>query len=223
MSGTAEGAPETPGGRSPLSRVLPWVQTILLNIVAPAVTYGMLTDTGIGEVPALLLSGIWPALELLLTLVVSRRIDEFSVLVLIFLLVGTVAPLLFDDPNLLLIKDPAVSGLFGVALLASLLAPRPLMFYFGRRFATDGTTSGAAWWNGLWQYPGFRRSQRILTVVWGASLLVEALLQIELTFQLPFGAVVVVDNTLPYLVLALLVGGTMLYGKRAGARARAEA
>jgi hypothetical protein len=66
------------------------------------------------------------------------------------------------------------------------------MFYFGRRFATTGTTSRAAWWNGLWQYPGFRRSQRILTLVWGASLLVEALLQIELTFQLPVGAVVVV-------------------------------
>ncbi|MGW6782168.1 hypothetical protein [Streptomyces sp. NPDC054987] len=57
-----------------------------------------------------------------------------------------------------LIKDSGVTGLFGLLCLATLLAPRPLMFSFGRKFATDGTPESTAWWNGLWQYEGFRRS-----------------------------------------------------------------
>lgn len=46
-----------------------------------------------------------------------------------------------------------MTGLFGVVVLGSLLLPRPVMFYFGRKFATDGTAEGLAYWNGLWRYP----------------------------------------------------------------------
>ena len=40
------------------------------------------------------------------------------------------------DAKLLLAKDSFVTGLFGLLCLATLAAPRPLMFYFGRKFAT---------------------------------------------------------------------------------------
>src|SRR3954452_10293645 len=121
-----------------LARILPWVQTILLSVVAPIVIYSMLTDRGVGHVPALIISGIGPVVDLVITMLVSRRVDEFSIFVLVLLVIGVVTSLLFDDPRLLLLKESAVTGLFGVVLLGSLLAPRPLMFYFGRRFATGG-------------------------------------------------------------------------------------
>lgn len=38
----------------------------------------------------------------------------------------------------------AVTGLFGLVLLISLLLPRPVMFYFGRKFGTDGSREGVA-------------------------------------------------------------------------------
>jgi hypothetical protein len=47
---------------------------------------------------------------------------------------------------------------------------------FGPRFATNGTAEAVSRWNSLWQYQGFRRSQRILTIVWGVTWLGEAAL-----------------------------------------------
>jgi hypothetical protein len=212
-----------PGTSSVLARILPWVQTILLSVVAPIVIYGMLTDRGFSEVSALIISGVGPVVDLAITMAISRRIDEFSVFVLIFLVIGVVTSLLFDDPRLLLLKESAVTGLFGLVLLGSLLAPRPLMFYFGRRFATGGSAEKIAWWNGLWQYQGFRRTQRVLTLVWGTVLLTEAVLRGVLAFALPVGTMVVVNSVLPPVVFALLIVFTITYAKRSQARAAAAA
>jgi len=206
-----------------LVRILPWVQTILLSVVAPIVIYSMLTDRGFSEVAALIISGIGPVIDLAITMLVSRRVDEFSLIVLVFLVIGVVTSLLFDDPRLLLLKESAVSGLFGLVLLGSLLAPRPLMFYFGRRFATGGSAEKIEWWNGLWQYAGFRRTQQVLTLVWGVVLLGEAVLRGVLAFVLPVGTMVVVNSVLPPVVFALLIVFTITYAKRSQARAAAAA
>jgi intracellular septation protein A len=205
-----------------LARILPWVQTILLSIVAPIVIYGMLTDRGVGEVPALIISGIGPVVDLLITMVVARRVDEFSLIVLVFLLLSVVTSLLFDDPRLLLLKESALTGIFGLILLGSLLAPRPLMFYFGRRFAAQGIPEKVAWWNGLWQYAGFRRTQRVLTLVWGVAWLAEAVLRGVLAFVVPVGTSVVINSVLPPVVTVLLIVFTITYAKRSQARARAN-
>jgi hypothetical protein len=199
-----------------------WVPTLLFNVVLPIVTYEVLTGRGVGEVPALLLSGVWPVVETLFSLAVHRRIDEFSVFVLIFLALGVIAAAGFNSPRLLVVKESAVNGLFGVVLLASLLAPRPLMFYFGRRFATDGTADGIAAWNALWQHPGFRHSQRVVTSVWGVALTTAALVQIGLSYVLSTGAMVLVFNVLPYLVFAVLITWTISYGRRSHARGEAN-
>jgi intracellular septation protein A len=205
-----------------LARILPWVQTILLSIVAPIVIYGMLTDRGVGEVPALIISGIGPVVDLVITMAVSRRVDEFSLIVLAFLLLSVVTSLLFDDPRLLLLKESALTGIFGLILLGSLLAPRPLMFYFGRRFAAQGIPEKVAWWNGLWQYAGFRRTQRVLTLVWGVAWLAEAVLRGVLAFVVPVGTSVVINSVLPPVVTVLLIVFTITYAKRSQARARAN-
>jgi hypothetical protein len=212
-----------PGTSSVLARILPWVQTILLSVVAPILIYGWLTDRGFSEVSALIISGVGPVVDLAITMAISRRIDEFSVFVLVFLVIGVVTSLLFDDPRLLLLKESAVTGLFGLVLLGSLLAPKPLMFYFGRRFATGGTPERIAWWNGLWQYAGFRRTQRVLTLVWGVVLLSEAVLRGVLAYALPVSTMVVVNSVLPPVVIALLVLFTITYAKRSQARAAAVA
>ena len=198
-----------------LAKVLPWVATILLNIVAPIVVYDVLSARGVADVPALLLSGIPPVIELLATIAIARRVDEFSVFVIILLILSVLVALVSGDARLLLLRESAVTGLFALVLLASLLAPRPLMFYFGRRFATDGSRDQVAWWNGLWQYPGFRRTQYGITTMWGVTLLVEAVVRIVLTYRLPVATMVVVNNVLPTALLAALVLATVVWGQRA--------
>lgn len=215
------GRPATGGGLA--AHVLPWVQMILLSVVAPIVIYDVLTGRGVGQVPALVLSGIGPLLDMLITVVRSRRIDEFSVVVLAFLAIGVITSLIFRDPRLFLLKESVVTGLFGLLLLGSLvLSARPLMFYFGRRFATGGDPARVEWWNGLWRFVGFRRTQRTLTAVWGTVLLAEAVIRVVLTYTLPVGTMVVVNNVAPLAVIALLVTWTITYARRAQARAAAH-
>lgn len=202
-----------------LAKVLPWVATILLNVVAPIVVYDALSARGVADVPALLLSGIPPVIELVATVAIARRVDEFSVFVLILLALSVLVALVSGDARLLLLRESAVTGLFGLVLLGSLLAPRPLMFYFGRRFATDGSRGQVAWWNGLWQYPGFRRTQYGITTMWGVTLLVEAVVRAVLTYRLSVAAMVVVNNVVPTVVTVVLVVATVVWGqvaRRAG-------
>ncbi len=196
-----------------------WVPTIVFNAVLPAVTYSLLHDRGLATVPALAVSGLWPLIELGVGFARGARPDELSILVLIFLLLGIATALAFEDPRLVILKDSALTGLFGLVLLGSLLAPRPLMFYFGRRFATDGSSERLAWWNGLWRYSAFRRAQRILTVVWGGAFLAEAVARGVLALELPISTMVVVSPALFYAMLGALTLGTFAYGRRAGAAA----
>jgi hypothetical protein len=220
---SAPSEPSPPAQRSGLVKVLlNWGPTLVFNIVLPVLTYSLLTDRGVGEVPALLLSGVWPVLETVGSLAIRRQIDEFAVFTLIFLGLSVLAAVSFGSARLLLVKESAVTGLFGLVLLGSLLAPRPLMFYFGRKFATDGTPEGVARWNGLWQYPGFRSSQRVITVVWGVTMTAEALLRIWLSYVLDTKTMVTVSSILPFAVVAGLVGWTISYGKRKSRAAQAR-
>jgi hypothetical protein len=189
----------------------------VFNVGLPIASYVLLSSAGVSTVPALALSSVWPLTELVATVSRQRRLDEFSILTLVVMGLGVASALLFDAPRLVLVKDSVITGLFGLILLASLLFGRPLLFYFGRRFATNGSRDGVAWWNGLWRYAEFRRSQRILTVAWGASFITEAAVRAALAYVLPTSAMVVINNTLPFVVLAGLIFGTFSYGRRMAA------
>lgn len=206
-----------------LAKILPWVSMAVLDIAAPIVIYDVATDAGVGEVPALLLGAIGPVLSSVLSVAFRRRVDEFSVFIITVIVIGALTSLLFDDPRLLLLKESALTGLIGLVFLGSLLARRPVMFYFGRRFATNGDPERLAWWEGLWQFEGFRRTQRGMTVMWGLGLLGEAVLRGVLTFLLPVATMVVVNAVVPAVVITALVVATTVWGKRSGKAGQARA
>jgi hypothetical protein len=197
---------------------------MVFSVVLPWLTYGLLTGHGVQPVTALFLIALWPVLEVALFFGLHRRVDEFGVLILIVLLLGAVSALVFRSEKVVFVKDSALTGLLGCAFLLSLLMARPVMFYFGRKFATDGTPEGVSRWNGFWDaYPGFRKSQRRLTVVWGVAFLAEAGVRIALTFVLDTGTMVGVSNILPLVVLAGLMTYTIRTGKKGRARMAASA
>src|SRR3954471_24515124 len=90
-------------------------------------------------------------------------------------------------------NSSVTTGLLGLVFLGSLLTRRPLTFYFGRRFATDGSPVQRDWWDGLWQYPQFRSVQRRLCVWWGVVLVGEAVIRAILTRALGTGPMVLVN------------------------------
>ncbi|MFJ2594533.1 VC0807 family protein [Streptomyces erythrochromogenes] len=128
-----------PPARKGGAAALGWILTIGLNVVAPIITYNQLRDHGWSEFAALLLSSAWPVLDSAVNLAWRRKLAEFAVVTPAFLVITAVVSLIgAHSVRDLLIKDSGVTGLFGLLCPATLLAPRPLMFHFGRKFATDG-------------------------------------------------------------------------------------
>ncbi|KUL44064.1 hypothetical protein ADL12_05820 [Streptomyces regalis] len=205
-----------PPARSKSAAVGGWVVTIALNVVAPIITYNALRDHGWSEFAALLASGVWPVLDNAVHLLWRRRLDEFAVVTLVFLTITAVVPFVGGhSARALLVKDSGVTGLFGVLCLATLLAPRPLMFYFGRKFATDGSAGSIAWWNSLWQFEGFRKTMATMTAVWGVAYCLEAMVRIGLAYTLSTDTMVILSPILVYGVFGALAAWTAMYGKRA--------
>ncbi|MCD2195959.1 hypothetical protein LQ327_21550 [Actinomycetospora endophytica] len=208
-----------------LAKILPWVLMGVLDIAAPIVVYDVASGAGLGDVPALLLSAIGPAVNAVISVIMRGRIDEFSAFILTVIVVGAVTSLLFSDARLLLLKESVVTGVLGLLFLASVPTSRPVIFLFGRRFATNGDPERVAWWNGLWQYPHFRRTQRLMTTMWGVGLLGEAVVRIVLTFRLPVATMVVVNAVVPAVVIGVLILATIVWGQasRKAGEARAAA
>ncbi len=198
-----------------------WVLTLVMNIVLPTATYFLLAGpAGMPEVPALLVSGLWPVLDIGYTITKQRHVDEFGVFVLIGILIGVLTTVFSGSARAVFLKDSITTGSIGVLMLVTLLFGRPLTFYLGRRFATDGSKVQRDWWGGLWQYPSFRAVQRRLGAVWGASLLGEAVARALLTWKLGTSAMVVVNNVVPYGVITALVFYSITTGRREQAAAQ---
>ncbi|RSS79316.1 VC0807 family protein [Streptomyces sp. WAC06614] len=215
----------SPPQRSGGAAAIGWILTIGLNVVAPILTYNELTENhGWSEFAALLASSAWPVLDSAIMVAWRRKLDEFAAITLVFLVITAVVSLVgAHSPRALLIKDSGVTGLFGLLCLVTLLAPRPLMFYFGRKFATDGTPESTAWWNGMWQYEGFRRTLYVMTTVWGVAYVLEAGVRIGLAYVLDTRTMVTLSPFMIYGVLGALALWTVLYSKRSRAKGEARA
>ncbi|MFB6619551.1 VC0807 family protein [Streptomyces sp. NPDC085524] len=222
---SAQVARPEPPARSGAATAIGWILTIGLNVVAPIITYNTLVDGhGWSEFSALLLSSAWPVLDSAINLAWHRKFDEFALVTLVFIVITAVVSLVGDpSARALLIKDSCVTGLFGLLCLATLLAPRPLMFYFGRKFATDGTPESTAWWNGLWQYEGFRTTMTRMTLVWGVAYVAEAIVRVVLAYVLDTKTMVAVSPIMIYGVLGALGVWTAMYGKRSQAEGERRA
>ncbi|MFI9253930.1 VC0807 family protein [Streptomyces sp. NPDC053069] len=208
-----------PPARSRGSALVGWFLTIALNVAAPILTYNALRDQGWSEFAALLASGAWPVLDSAVHLAWRRRLDEFAIVTLVFLVITAVVSLVgAHSARALLVKDSVITGLFGLLCLVTLLAPRPLMFYFGRKFATDGSAASTSWWNGLWEFEGFRTTVRTMTAVWGVAYCAEAVVRVALASALSIDTMVALSPVLIYGVLGSLILWTVLYGKRARRR-----
>ena len=183
---------------------------VVVDVLLPLATYFLLRGTGIAAFWAYLISGIWPLLRLVVGAVRTRRLDKFSILILVFIVLGAITALVTGDVRTLLVRDSITTAGLGLVCLISLLFARPLLFYIGRTFATDGSTAGYAWWNGLWQYPTFRRSQRVITAMWGIAYVAEAVLRVVLAYTIDdLDVVVLIMNIVPFVVLAALILATV--------------
>jgi hypothetical protein len=190
--------PVAPGFRG----ILPW-RTLVLNIVAPLITYQLATSHGVDQTGALLLAAVFPFATIVIGAIRTRALDPIGALSLVAIVLSVAATLLFSDPRILLAKESLVTAAVGLAFLGSLLAPRPLIFVLGRRFAA-ADPARLQRFDDLWENPRARANVRLATIVWGVGLLTEAMARAACAVLLPAQVVLAISPLLAIGTLALL-------------------
>ena len=204
------------------NRLEPLAMIAVFDIAGPLVTYSMVRSAGLGAVPALLLSGVFPALGVLLGFARHRRVDAVGILVLAGVAVGTILGLITGNERLILAEGSVPTAIFGLACLGSLWTRRPLIFRFALEFVGADTPQGRDF-IAKWRFAGFRRVFRLFTLVWGTAYLAEAAARVVIIEMASTGTALTVSKIMPYAVAALLIGWTNLYGRRARRRGEQQA
>lgn len=210
---TQDGAARSGASSHAHGVLLSWGPTVLFGMVLPWITYHQFAGRGVHGAPALLLVSAWPALEVGLYFALHHRVDEFGMLIFAALLMAAAGAASGDGRWMGVRADAVFTGLVGVAFAVSPAFGRPLTFWFGRRFAMDGSAA-AARWNGWWlQNAGFRAVQYRLTVAWGAGCLVEAGVMAVLPPRLPGSQADAASLAGPAVVAAAVVAYTARAGR----------
>jgi hypothetical protein len=206
---TAAAAPEPAAPEGTDRRTL--IRDIGVNAVLPYATYLGLTAYGVGTVPALVTGSIFPTASILIGAIRQRRVQAIGVIVLTATAASVASALWFTSPFLALARGALMTTLMAVVLLCSLLARRPLLFHLVNA-AQDaaGRQEAEAEWAAD---PVFRRTMRVMTMVWGVGLSVEAGLSLVVIAALPVAAVIPVNEVLFWAFFGVLGYGTYRYGQ----------
>ena len=206
----------TNGNHGNRNRLLSLAMIGVFDIAGPLVAYSMLRSAGQSQVSALILSGAFPALGILVGVIRHRRVDTIGVLVLAGIAVGTVLGLLSGSPRLVLAEGSVPTAVFGLLCLGSLWARRPLIYRFAIEFIGADTPRGRDF-ESLWQYPAFRHSFRLYTLVWGVVYLAEAVARVVIieTTSTSTATALSVSKVMPYVVAGALIAWMTAHGRRA--------
>ena len=184
----------------------------IIDVAAPLIAYSLLRSAGMSTVTALVLSGVFPALSVAISVIKHRRLDVVGALVLAGILAGTVLGLISHSTRLVLMEGSVPTVIFGVGCLGSLWTRRPLMYGFALEFIGPDTAKGREM-TSLWQYKGFRRVFRVITVVWGVGFLLEAALRVAIVYNTSTGTALSLSKVTPYIWVGVFVAWTVAYGR----------
>ena len=208
-------SPQAP--RPPLGAIA-W--GIVLNTVVPVILYKLSKRYySPSEFTALVMAALFPLGKSAFDLLRHRQFDPISIVVLLGITTDGVALLFGGSPRLLLVRESMFTGAFGVACFASLLLPRPMMFYFSRYFVAGTDPEKQARFNAAWQFREVRFCHRLITIVWGCVFVGELIIRLVLIYQLPAALVLVIS---PVLLGALTIV-TMIWAFRYGHQVRLRA
>ena len=174
---------------------------------------------------SLIVSGVLPAIGVLLGVVRKHRIDVVGLVVLLGIAVGTALGLASGSAQLVLLEGSVPTAIFGAVCLGSIWTARPLMYRFAVEFIGADTQRGRDFADN-WRYAGFRHAFKVTTVVWGVAYLLEAAARVVIVELTSTGTALAISKTMPYVIAAILGAWNVAYARQArrkGERLGAEA
>ncbi len=185
----------------------------LVNFVGPFVIY-QLTKTQLGDVRALMASSAPPILWSLIGFARHRRVDAVSMLVLGGIALSLLAYLGGGGVKFLQLREKLVNALIGTIFLGSAAIGRPLIYQLARATIRRRSAEEAASFEAMRENAGFRRTMMIMTVVWGAGLLLESALGVVLVFTLSIRDYLLASPVVGYSTIGALTVWTFWYMRR---------
>jgi hypothetical protein len=193
---------------------------IALNAICPLILYRLSKRyVSPSELTALAVATTFPFGKSIFDVAKRRQIDPVSIIVLLGIAASAIALLAGGSPRLLLMRESFFTALFGLACFASLMLPRPMMFYFGRHFMAGGDATRRRRYESSWALPEVRFANRLITVVWGSVYLGEFVIRTALIFLVPVSWVLVISPLLLGSLTLVTILWTFRYAKRARERA----
>ncbi len=182
----------------------------LVDLLCPALAFQLLLHIfpHMTAAAALALTGIFPALSCIRSLLCQRHPDVLGLVVLAAMLLAVIAALSGIEGSLLF---PIMTGTVGMAFLVSLLCSRPLIFSIGRQVVTRNNAAWIADFNALWQTPKVRAAFYLTTLVWGLGLTLEFVVQIMLSRTLPSSSFPLISTLLKSGVFVGIMIWTVVY------------
>lgn len=200
----------TGGDDEPHDLPTPGRTGVLFNIAVTAIDVGvalavfqLARHAGASNAVAYFAGSAGPLLGSLTVWLRARELSGASIAILAFTVLSAVAALAGSrNADALLYKDAVVTGLIGLIFAGSMLFPRPLAFYFGQRYGTDGSHEGMEAFAGLWRYEAFRRANYAITAVWAVVFLLEAAVKAYIIHSETFASAYTWTQILPWVAAA---------------------
>jgi hypothetical protein len=223
--GSAPGAGE-PGKRASAPTFDGWTPGIpSIREFLPSIVFGAALPIGVyfgvrshvsTDVQALIIAGCFSVTWILIQFVRQRRVDFVGAIVLFGFAVGVVSStLLGGNAYVLKVRDAFFTALFGIACVVTIYThDRPALFYVGRYLSAGTDPAKVEAYNQLLEIETGRRTFRVLSVVWGIGLVIEASFRMVLAEALPTGTFLAVSPFITGTVIGSLFAFTVVYTKR---------
>jgi hypothetical protein len=168
------------------------------------------------DAQALIAAGSVSVAWILVQFVRQRRVDFVGAIVLFGFAVGVLSStLLGGNSYVLKVRDAFFTALFGIACIVTIYThDRPAFFYVSRYLSAGNDPAKVAAYNQLHELETGRHTFRVLSVVWGIGLVVEASFRMVLAEALHTSTFLAVSPFITATVIGSLFAFTVLYTKR---------
>ena len=168
------------------------------------------------DAAGLVIAGCFSVAWIVIQFVRQRRVDVVGAIVLVGFAVGVISStLLGGNAYVLKVRDAFFTALFGVACIVTVFThDRPALFYVSRYLSAGTDPDKVSAFDRLHEVPIGRHTFRVLSVVWGIGLVIEASARLTLADLLPTGTFLAVSPFITATVIGGLFAFTALYSKR---------
>jgi hypothetical protein len=187
------------------------------DVGAPIGMYYLLHGLGMSVFLALLIAAVLPGITSVYQVIRSGRLDGLGLFMVSITVASALAALVSGSPRFLLAKDGLVTAFGGAWLLATARAQQPVTFSFARALLEGRVGPHGESWDLLWaRLPGFRRLWRVAAVIWGATVIADAVLRFVMAYTMPVNLVPALNGAQWGVLFVALQVVTNVYYHRAG-------